>query len=356
MKKDNLNLKVKDGREKDIDGILSLRKVVFGEFEKDKLASEFWRWEFMDNPDGNGLIYIVEDNGRIIGHLADIPRRFYVYGEIVLGTVSVDLMVAPEYRRRGIFEKMGRYAIQRVKEKNRTFMSSFPIRPQTINGFKKIGWIEILKLPVLIYPVRFSGILNNYLRLTPLSIFLAGVLRIFYDAIFSFKERKQDKSVEIKEIKGIDQEFENFLNKHISIFPIIGVRDKNYMNWRYISHPTRFYTIYQAVKNGEIKGYIILRKADLLGFNTAVIVDLLTTEIDLLYALIDKGISYGKRENVDMLCFMVPKDHYYYKIFKKYGFIRSPKSFRFMIYPQEDKKELFDPKNWYLTWGDTDVM
>ena len=33
-----------------IEGILSLRKVVFAETEKDKLDPGFWRWEFNDGP------------------------------------------------------------------------------------------------------------------------------------------------------------------------------------------------------------------------------------------------------------------------------------------------------------------
>lgn len=184
MKKDNLDWKVRNGDEKDIQGILSLRKIVFGEFEKDKLDPKYWKWEFLEGPDGRALIYLVEDHGRIIGHFADLLRRFSICRKIALGTISVDLMVAPEFRRRGIFEEMGRYAIQRVKERNGIFMSAFPIRPQTINGFKKIGWVEIFKLPILVYPIKFSGILNTYLHSSYLSFFFSryseNFLRLFY--------------------------------------------------------------------------------------------------------------------------------------------------------------------------------
>lgn len=134
------------------------------------------------------------------------------------------------------------------------------------------------------------------------------------------------------------------------------LRDKDYLNWRYISHPTRNYNIYRAIEKDEMKGFIILRKTKLMGFNCAVIVDLLSIDEKALHVLIERGISYSKDEKVDLVCFMVPKTHKYYKIFKKCGFFRSPKTFRFMIYPHENKKELLDPKNWYVTWGDTDVI
>ena len=47
--------KVRNGNEMDMEGILSLRGVVFGEEEKDKLDPEFWWWKFMEGPGGKGL-------------------------------------------------------------------------------------------------------------------------------------------------------------------------------------------------------------------------------------------------------------------------------------------------------------
>lgn len=54
---------IRNGDERDLRDILSLREAVFGEMEKDKLNPEFWRWEFMGGPDGKAFIYIVEEGG-----------------------------------------------------------------------------------------------------------------------------------------------------------------------------------------------------------------------------------------------------------------------------------------------------
>lgn len=68
--------KVRDGNKMDMEGILSLRGVVFREEEKDKLDPRFWGWEFLEGPDGQGWIYIVEGGSKIVGHFADILGRF----------------------------------------------------------------------------------------------------------------------------------------------------------------------------------------------------------------------------------------------------------------------------------------
>src|SRR4030042_4752234 len=94
--------KIRDGNEEDMGGILLLRNLVFGEVERDKLNPRFWRWQIQENPDGNAWIHLAEDGNRIVGHLADLPKRFSVQGKVVLGTLTHDMMVHPDYRRRGI--------------------------------------------------------------------------------------------------------------------------------------------------------------------------------------------------------------------------------------------------------------
>jgi len=348
--------RVREGDEKNLNGLLSLRRAVFGEMEEDKLDPRFWQWEFMGGPDGKALIYIVEDGKKIIGHFADLPRRFSAHGKVVRGTLSVDLMVAPDYRRKGIFEEMGRYAIRRVKDENGLFMTAYPIRPETINGFKKIGWQEIVRLPVLVYPIRFPGIVNRYLHFLPLSLLIGGMARFFYNLLFLMRRKKEDEGIEIEKVTQLDEQFEYFWEKAISLYPIMGIRNLDYMTWRYLRHPTRTYTIYRAMEKGEMRGFIILRKVDLLAFNSAVIVDLLALDVDALTALVEKGIAYSQGEGVDLLGFMGPETHPYCRLLRRHGFLRSPKTFQFMLYSHEEDKELLDPKGWYVNWGDTDVI
>jgi len=348
--------KVRDGNEKDREGILSLRRDAFGDAEKDKLNPTFWQWEFMEGPDGKAFIYIVEERNKIVGHFADIPRRFSLKGEVVLGTLSLDLMVHHDYWRKGIFAAMGKYGVQRVKQENGLFLTAFPIRLETIQGLKKIGWKEVVKLPVLVYPIKFSGIVNRYLHFSPLRIFIGGMARFFYFIFYGLKKRKERGGVEIEKASFLDEQFDDFWQKAISLYPIMGIRNRNYLTWRYIKHPTRDYMIYRAIRNGEMRGYIVLRKVELLNFNSAVIVDLLALDEVALSALVEGGIQQSQQEGVDLVGLIVPQGHLYYKILRKMGFLPSLKKFLFMVYPHSDRKMIISPENWYVNWGDTDVI
>jgi hypothetical protein len=348
--------KVRDGNEKDMEEILSLRRDAFGETEKDKLDPRFWQWEFMEGPDGRALIYIVEERNKVVGHFADIPRRFIVEGEVVLGTLSLDLMVHHDYWRRGIFQAMGKYGAQRVKQKNGLFLTAFPIRLETIQGLKKIGWKEVVELPVLVYPIKFSGIVNRYLHFSPLGVFIGGMARFFYFLLYGLKRRKEIGGDEIEKVGLLDEQFDGFWQKALSLYPILGIRNRNYLTWRYFKHPTRDYVIYRAIRNGEMRGYIVLRKVELLNLNSAVIVDLLALDEAALKALVKRGIQHSRQEGVYLVGLIVPQGHLYYKILRKMGFLPSFKKFLFMVYPNSDKEMILSPEKWYVNWGDTDVI
>ena len=347
---------IRDGDERDLEQILAMRKAVFGEMEEDKLDPRFWKWEFIENPDGKALIYIIRDEGRVVGHFADIPRDFSVEGETLKGTLSVDLMVDPEYRRKGFFFSMGKYAARRVAEENRLFMTAYPIRDETIQGLLKLGWKKVVKLPVLVYPIRFQGIIASYLHFRPLSVLLGAFANVLHLLLFRRGKKEGLQTVEIEKVVQLDGQFEVLCRKASSFHPIIGTRNRGYLTWRYIQHPTRTYTIYRARTGSEMVGYIVLRKVELLGFNCHVIVDLLALNEGVIPAMIEKGIQHSRQEGTDLLGFMVPKGHTYYRILRGMGFLPSMKSFQFMIYPIGHAEGLLSPERWYVNWGDTDVI
>jgi hypothetical protein len=164
------------------------------------------------------------------------------------------------------------------------------------------------------------------------------------------------EGIEIDQVNQLDDQFDRFLKRSFSIHPIMGVRDRSFLNWRYFDHPTRTYTIYRAVRNAEMSGYLILRKVDLLEFSSAVIVDLLVLDKETLKALVAKGIEHSYKEGNVLLGFMVPKAHPYHRDLRRWGFLPSMKTFHFMVYPAVDEKGLLDPEAWYVNWGDTDVI
>ncbi len=347
---------IRDGDAGDSENILSLRRLVFGEFEEDKLRPDFWKWEFLDGPAGKAFIYIAEDEKKLVGHFADIPRRFSVNGDVLMGTLSLDLMVHADYRRKGIFAEMAHYAAQRLNGEKCLFMTAFPIRKETIGGLLKIGWETVGELPVLVYPLRFRAIINRYLHFLPVSLLFGGIARGVYFLLWKGKRTKEHRGIQLEQVKELDPLFDRFWEKARMLYPVIGVRDRSFLKWRYFQNPVRTYRVYRSIEDRQMTGYLIVRSVDLLQFRSAVVVDLLALNDQALTALVEKGIEDGLQEEVDLLGCMVPRRHPYYRALRRQGFLPSLKAFRFMVYRLAKENVPLRPEAWYVNWGDTDVI
>lgn len=235
-------------------------------------------------------------------------------------------------------------------------MTAYSIREESLNSLIKAGWKEVVKLPVLVFPIRFHGIANRYLHFQPASLLVGAMARLFYFLSYGWRKKRKGKGIEIGRVYEVDELFDRFWEKAISLYPIMGNRSRSYLTWRYLRHPTRNYVIYRALQKGEMKGYVVLRKVELLQFNSVVIVDLLALDDEALDGLVEKGINHSRQEGVDLLGFMVPQPHPYYRSLKKGGFLPSLKTFSFLVYSIWKKEILLDPQGWYVTWGDTDVI
>jgi hypothetical protein len=251
---------------------------------------------------------------------------------------------------------MGRYAAQKVKEENGLFMTAFPIRKETIGGLLKIGWEVIGDLPVLVYPLRFRNVVNRYLHCSPLSLLIGGAASGGYRLLRGRREKEEPEGIPVEAVTELDGSFDRFWEKAVNLYPVMGVRDRTYLTWRYFTHPVRTYTLFRTVKNGEMVGYIVLRKVDLLGFNSAVIVDFLALDDHALRALVERGIEWSRGAGADLLGCMVPKWHPYHRILKDAGFFPSGKTFSYMIYRIMKERVPLDRESWYVNWGDTDVI
>jgi hypothetical protein len=69
-----------------------------------------------------------------------------------------------------------------------------------------------------------------------------------------------------------------------------------------------------------------------------------------------EGVESSRQEGADLLGFMVPKIHPYYRALIRRGFLPSGKTFQFMIYHHGNRAFLHDRTGWYVNWGDTDVI
>ena len=351
-------------RKGDEQGILELTEAVHG-FVPDKVAwMKWWQWLYKHCPTGEAIIWIVESDGKIIGHRAAIPMAFKVNDNRIASTLGVEAMVHPDYQGMGIFTALAREMLDQMARTDIAFSIGFPNDRSYTLSINQLGFIEPCPLKIMILPLNLENILGRFITFKFLAKIVSKIAKPFFNLIFRTKKSPRIENLLIKEVSLFDDRFDDFWDRISADYGIIGMRNKEYLNWRYVNTPDTKYTIYVAEQNNKILGYTVLRYGQTRNVVSGYIFDLVAQKAqqDVIHCLINRAVEYFKQQNVDLvLNFMIGPEEYY-SLYRKNGFF-SPsflsRKWRFLlriINPRAPATEQYlkDGNNWFIQIGDAD--
>jgi len=344
--------KYEDGDEAQI---IDLYSLVFKMSEN----MNYWTWKYKENPVGF-KIYVAEDKkGRIVGHYGLILAKIKIRNKLITGSQAVEAMTHPHYQHQGMFVKLGKEILREAGAEGIPLTYGFP-NELAMPGHRKVGWIEVCNIPILIKPLNIRNILRKYIHhsfLLNVSSYLAGIfLKIF------IKDRKmQVKGLSANHVSSFDERADDFWYKVADDYNLIQVRNREFLNWRYVKNPDKQYNIFVAEKSGNLLGYIVLGEMVDDDRKGGVVVDILTylDRGEISDCLISKAMEYFEAKDVDYVVCLMRKGNIYYKSLKRHGFITIPKRTRFIVHINSDNfsKSLSGSLDqWFFTWGDSDYM
>ena len=353
---------IREYREGDENLIFELASAVHGAARDRERWMRWWYWMYRDNPAGTGKIWVAEHEGRIVGHYALISQHVKIGEEIQKVCQNVDDMTHPDYRYRGIYAALEKRALDEAGKAGANITIGFP-NDAAYPGHIKLGWHDLCSIETMIKPLNPLNILGKYLPnrlLAKICAWLAGsAMNLF---LGTGKPAYVDGLV-ITRMKSFDDRIDSLWSKVSKYYEIIGVRNKDYLNWRYINIPGVDYTIYMAEREGQIAGYIVLKRGELRGLACGYIFDLIVApgEVEIARHLVLKAIEHFKQEKVDLILYQMIGPKAYHDIFRKSGFIISrfiSRRFRFIIYlhsPKISEKLVKNPGHWFVQVGDSDA-
>ncbi len=143
-------------------------------------------------------------------------------------------------------------------------------------------------------------------------------------------------------------------------------RDKNYLEWRYLKKPFETYKIAHCFDNKNTHlGFIIYTIKSKHGGKIAYIMELI---YDLQYPkvatqLMSYAITQIKKENADCVLSWCLEHSPNYKAIKKTGFFTLPEKLRPIelhfgarCFKEALKPLVYNRKNWYLSYSDSDTV
>ena len=350
---------IRDYEEGDEDEIFELTKAVWGKDvpEKERWIKG-WRWMHIDNPAGTSIIWLAEDDSKIVSQYPVILENMKIRDKILKGAQLIDTMTHSQYRRRGICSTLGKKTLNEIENRETHLVYCFPTQ-QVYPLHIKSGWLDVCAFQVMVKPLNLKNILQKrfvHNRLL-LNIFTASgnlIIKVF----FRSKKVPDEDMSKVRKISHFDDRINEFWNTMSIDYNIIRIRDKKYLNWRYVDAPNANYTIYVAEEGGRICGYIILGCKDASGFIFGYIYDIIapTSREDIIQCLIVKAIEYFMDAKVDAILSQMVPNKIYHKALLKNGFIpRFRSKGRFIAYnasTELSEAYLKNPKNWFIQLGD----
>lgn len=293
-------------------------------FDLEVTPLDHWYWKYRPNMQQNRSI-VAELNGEIIGcfHVVNI-RVKHVDREILMD-VGFDTAIKKEYRGLGIYSKM---LEERVKSSWSDCEVSYWSSNNPIVINKQIK--KRTNLPTQIkYYVKIEDV-NLHTRMVPTKN--AMLKRIGYTSLRTLNEIKSrvsekkslDPTIDVNEIKGFSEEFNRFWNETKDEYSFIIKRDKQFLNWRYCDLRGGKYSVFQAVKNDELLGYIVLRINKINpDYPQGYIIDLMTrTECPkAMESLLEYAVDYFSNNQINIVHFIFPEDTQKTHLLNKYGFL-----------------------------------
>ena len=334
---------------------------------------EYLKWQYEANPAGPAMIQLARDveTNQLAGQYVVIPTRFKAFDKTVNGILSLNTLTRQIYSGQGIFTGLAKAVYQAGAEQGSEFCYGFP-NPNSYPGFtRKLGFTDLGCVPLLLRPLNVKALIKR--KFGSLLASLSLPFQLFYQV----KDRS-DNRYEVYPLTAFNlSELNAFWAKVQAKYPIMGIRDADYIRWRYFENPYRDYQLYGIHKknSSELIGYIVGRCTEVEGMSSGMIVDFLVDPSvpEAGSFLLNRLLRFFVDNNMDLAGSLMLPQTEESRILKANGFFTCPKALEPqpfpVIYrrlrPQEEGEgnpgagtsdPLLQLNHWFLTMGDYDAI
>jgi len=312
--------RVVDYQEKYLESFLQLFKDSYPRLNLGSRA--FFKKIMLEGPSGKAIIKLaVNEPNDVVGCYFLLPLVFVVGGRKLIGSLSLNTLVRPDYRNFGIFTKLAQEAFLACQERKIDFTVGFPNQNSYYGFVHKLGFDTLGELALLIKPINFQGLVKykTGIRL-PRWVFYGG------ERLFNRKTPRINK--DFQTITKLEKEsIDKFIKKYDRNQTNMLLTDYDYLNWR-LDWPGKNYRFIAVKEDGALMSYAITTEMEVGGIRNGLLVDFkILPGIDegWGYELLRLAQQHCCQSGVDLIGYLSVPGTREFKILKKCGFVICPK-------------------------------
>ena len=229
---------------------------LFAEVYGRPIDAAHWRWK-LKHP-GVSNVWLAMSGERPVFQYAGIPTAFDVDGGPARAMVSVDTMTAPDFRRRGLLTHVAGKAYAQWREAGIDFVIGLP-NEQWGSRAAALGWQPMFPLRWLKRPLRPEALLAHRLSMPALRRlpFVSTLWRRVIAALGT-----PDVGVQVRRVNQAGPEFDILWARCKDDARFTTVRDRGWVQWRFLDCPSRHYEVRLALRSNEPVGYAAFHVQD----------------------------------------------------------------------------------------------
>jgi hypothetical protein len=288
---------------------------------------ENWYWKFTgSNPAGHSFIWVAEHKDHLVGHFAAVPYRLKVFDEELTASHTIGALVDRKFQNRGLLKFVGEKLMEELAANNIHYTWGFPNR----------------------LAHKFENVILKYNDLVEFDLWKLEKANIVATV----------PNPAIRPVTEFDARFDNLWEICSPDYPVAVVRNRTYLNWRYLKRPDWHYYPFALYEDELLKGYIILklyREEETLRGH---IVDIFGRRDDkaTFSALIERATRFFITEGVDEATVLFWGNPVVEEVFTEVGFHREKVNQPLILRLNTDHKyrdKIRNKSHWYFTMGDS---
>lgn len=315
------------------------------------------RWSYELNPQGRAHVWLMRDQatGEYVGCSALLPRRVLINGTELLAGVLVDTGVKAAYRTLGPALALHRNILERSGAHEILFAFPTPVVEPVL---LRVGFKRLCTLSTMTKILSMNFVIRKCIgRRLPLPSMwrwrASSQLAVFpHGGLDNEAQRNVSQSAE-----RFDCSFDHIARDFRAHAHMLGTRDAEYLNWRYIDCPLKSYRLF-VWKDSPVSrptGYVIYY----LDNNRSYVVDFLwpgdTVQLKRLLA----GFAQAMRTvRVEAISISFNGNPVYHRTLAKTGFVPRPENIPVVYYAKNRQLQNIlatGANSLFVTVGDRDV-
>jgi ribosomal protein S18 acetylase RimI-like enzyme len=313
----------------------------------------FWDWHFLEPPAANydaPAVWLAMSGDRIAGQMAGLPIDVHIDGKMRTAIWALDFIVDPEFRRRGIGKKLA-LAME----------ADFPLllgvntdqqhAPALLQG---LGWKKVSLIP------RFHRILfpGHAVREVADKPAVSKMVNLAFRPLRG--QPRSQRPYATRTLDTFDRSFDEFWRTARVQWPCSVERSRDLLEWQFEKQPGKKFDVIGCHKDQHLAGYAVLffRRPGPSGrADKAAISDICYSPDDpagVADSLIAASVDLAIERQAGGLVTDTLDELLQARLRKsRFWSIKSP--LQLMVKAPEGLESAYEPKNWFLTRGDSDI-